>query len=745
MIDISKEFTPSAETVIGLLQKSGVAFYVPLYQRPYSWDKENIEQLTDDICSGVRDALGENNEIRFMGTLILITERTPKVNIDPRDVRALPNRIDNVIDGQQRISTISLLGTLLYERLAVLAEKLPQSEEFDDLRSELKDTRLARILELFSVDLQRGSPVRKPIIIRGSADEWTLDGDDSKYESEVASHLAKFLRAVEENTPFPAFDKATNAGKNLKQMKAVLTKIVERAHRPDTSYPSAKEILSGIEEELIWSYERPELREIASDPSRAGWETLCSVVQILGFLHYLTDRCCFTVIEPTREDWAFDMFQSLNASGTPLTAIETFKPLVVNMAGSSYKGSPMEKSFEDVDELFSREKSAPKKAKLTNEFLTVFALTESGKKKLPAHFSRQRKWLNDAYKPLKSTGQTGFIQRFGELSEYFREVVLYSSLDGSLERLKSANAQDAELGTLCMSFLQVSGHRMAHTILSLSYRRVLRGEDRAVDDFILTAKSVAAFFSIWRAARSTSGLDDVYRRFFEGDSSFATSGGLEFDVAEVRKRLRGELEKVGLLDREAWVRKASGVLSYRHSAKICRFFLFLAAHDSIIDSAKHGLMKAATEGTSPHLNLEKWNSKELSTVEHVAPATPANGHDWDPELYHDESCHLVGNLTLLPIKINSSATNKGWLEKLVYYRHLAETNPDNLESIHEMASHAGVEVAEATVKLLGDAKYAHHIRPIVEVGETGDWNLKLVKARSLRVCELSWRVLSEWL
>jgi len=70
--------------------------------------------------------------------------------------------------------------------------------------------------------------------------------------------------------------------------------------------------------------------------------------------YYLLQRCCFTLIEPVSENWAFDMFQSLNATGTPLTALETFKPLVVSLVASNnggFKGSKSEEYFEQVDQL----------------------------------------------------------------------------------------------------------------------------------------------------------------------------------------------------------------------------------------------------------------------------------------------------------------------------------------------------------------------------------------------------------
>ncbi|NJL10672.1 MAG: DUF262 domain-containing protein [Calothrix sp. SM1_7_51] len=78
MIDISKAFGTSSETISAFFQRPGVGYYIPLYQREYSWDKENIDQLIEDICRGVDSLLSEEkNTIRFLGTVILVTERNP--------------------------------------------------------------------------------------------------------------------------------------------------------------------------------------------------------------------------------------------------------------------------------------------------------------------------------------------------------------------------------------------------------------------------------------------------------------------------------------------------------------------------------------------------------------------------------------------------------------------------------------------------------------------------------------------
>ena len=70
---------------------------IPNYQRPYKWTAKNINQLLDDIT----DAKIENKETYRVGTLILY-----------KDNEALYN----IVDGQQRIITFSLLLKVLGEK-----------------------------------------------------------------------------------------------------------------------------------------------------------------------------------------------------------------------------------------------------------------------------------------------------------------------------------------------------------------------------------------------------------------------------------------------------------------------------------------------------------------------------------------------------------------------------------------------------------------------------------------------------
>lgn len=69
---------------------SNVHYEVPIYQRNYAWDSDQIEQLIEDIMS--------TDDDYFLGNLI----------VNQKD-----NNVYEVIDGQQRLTTLFLLERYL--------------------------------------------------------------------------------------------------------------------------------------------------------------------------------------------------------------------------------------------------------------------------------------------------------------------------------------------------------------------------------------------------------------------------------------------------------------------------------------------------------------------------------------------------------------------------------------------------------------------------------------------------------
>lgn len=75
-------------------------YYIPAYQRPYSWTTEEADALFVDLF----DSFAKNDENYFLGSIVLIKEEDrPKAQ---------------VIDGQQRLTTLTMLIAAIASQLA---------------------------------------------------------------------------------------------------------------------------------------------------------------------------------------------------------------------------------------------------------------------------------------------------------------------------------------------------------------------------------------------------------------------------------------------------------------------------------------------------------------------------------------------------------------------------------------------------------------------------------------------------
>jgi hypothetical protein len=86
-------------------------FEIPNYQRPYAWTTEQAGELFDDLVAAMQDACrspADTSRQYFLGSIVLIKK--------DRDPQA------SVVDGQQRLSTLTLL-------FAVLREVMPDAAD----------------------------------------------------------------------------------------------------------------------------------------------------------------------------------------------------------------------------------------------------------------------------------------------------------------------------------------------------------------------------------------------------------------------------------------------------------------------------------------------------------------------------------------------------------------------------------------------------------------------------------------
>ncbi|PDS23124.1 DUF262 domain-containing HNH endonuclease family protein [Flavobacterium branchiophilum] len=758
-LEIEKAFLTEGRSVYDYFQRPGVGFYIPLYQREYSWDKDNVEQLIEDIEKGVAAMINDEDEIRFLGTIITVVEKDKK-RIQPLDIQALPTAVEKLIDGQQRMSTIAIMGTLLYKQFSLLQEKINLKSGNKDELVEICQIWKEKLIDIFSFDLKSGKPKRKPKIVRGFLDEWSKDGNvDEKYISEISNYLAKFILAIEEQkNEFPEIPKLKSRfTSNARIIDTWLRKIITIHERDgdDDCIPPAWEILKKDENhEFIWSYPRENLFKIinlrTTNDKKSDSYITSSIVQLISISHYLLERCCFTIIQPINEDWAFDMFQSLNASGTPLTAIETFKPLVVNtteLNNEKYENSASKISYNKVENLFKDAGNAATKSKLTNEFLTSLAIVLNAWK-LESHFSSQRKYLERIYSSEISnySDQCDLIKFIGNYADFYKNVWLEYKGTNQLPIDKISVHQDADLASMLILFLKKSNHRMAITILNSLYSEVLNGSVNSISNFVEGVKAVSAFYILWRACDSNAGIDNIYRNFFKGkEPDQKARHWLEtkakINIPELKKYLKDSLIK----SKEDWLEKSKSYLKYDNSSTVCRIALIISSHDTVVDDLVPGLMKKGKPNCSPYLNLDKWNSDDLKDIEHVAPQN--NDGSWDSELYdlNSKLFDSIGNLTLLPTNINISASNKGWNEKFLYYQHLGTKDAQKAQELSTRAVNSGIKLNKSTLDILTGSSYNEHILPLLALGENGNWNLELVKQRRDRILDLLWEQVIKWL
>lgn len=116
----------------------GLRYIIPRYQRAYAWDKENGEKLWKDINNVL---LNQDNDY-FIGTMVL-SQTEDSTNIE-------------VIDGQQRLTTLSLLLLSLYLHYAELdsskaSKHILKYLKIGDIDDEYEVLTLSRVnLSLFS-------------------------------------------------------------------------------------------------------------------------------------------------------------------------------------------------------------------------------------------------------------------------------------------------------------------------------------------------------------------------------------------------------------------------------------------------------------------------------------------------------------------------------------------------------------------------------------------------------------------
>ena len=790
-----KLYRVSLETLRSVTNLKGninVGFVIPEYQRSYDWSKGDIERLLYDALTGLARLDKRSTEMiasdfTFLGSIILAKQ-------EASDERFSGDNYD-IVDGQQRLTTLALCACALSIRLRYFRSTLnssivPNSQHLKWLDDELKSmiAELDRCV-IGTADTGQEKPHMFPKIIKsgepGRGDKRGHDRSSSEYHSSIAKFFDEYASYKEQNDgksykdfSAPEFDdlKATmKIRDNYEIIRNVIGKLNDSSWYKDKDFKQLKiTSLSKAGYEKLFHkissfFDEDKVGEVLTDISKT--KKLEPMIRTLLFSSYFHSRILLSLIDTDDVFAALDMFDSLNTTGQPLTALETLRSRVVYIerkspGKASFAGSKSDHAYRKIehyiDEKYKQaDGKKDKKHAMTIELVISLGLYFEGER-VEGNLPDQRRFLTKAYdtaaKKDLNTAQL-FVTQIAQMSEF-----RYHYFDG-VNNDASSRSQFHSPGyrdnvDLLISFISAMKTSLAIPTL-FRYWTFTKGKLDRENEFFEVLQAVTAFIVLRRAATgNTAGIDNDLRGLMSKNNipktdinkgnciGSAFSRKKVMPVAQLKSALRQLLEKkLGSLDKKSWIGKVIDNPIYSNSQPLAKFMILIAAHRSKPSLKNDGtwtITKVRKGPENDFFNYARWKGSDCNTVEHIAPYTENSPNvGWDKDLYlSDQVRHRLGNLTLLPKVENSSSGNQSWELKNLFYKAAASSSPGEIDKHIANAAKSKISLPDATVALLKTTHKLHIVKPLANLNV---YNSNTVEVRSRNIADLTWKFLKPWL
>ncbi len=769
-LPIHEIFDAKGYSTTGFLSRPGQGCYIPAYQRPYSWDVENINSILETLTHGVEVSLMRSNTVSFLGTIIAMIDNT-HATIKPAYRAELPPGVITIIDGQQRITTFVLICIALHELARIYHAGIsPESGEAHKwIRSQLKRSMKALETSLF-IDMADGEGLFQyyPRVIRAYDDAWSSDGRQAQYESPIGSIAWKYLHHIKPEEPSKEFKFSAKSfpearrndylivETNFKHIRASLKELVQAESDKRKLPEPLKLIQSRHYIETLWDrgFSDDVQAFIEEQQSAEDYDHFVASFRLLTCIKYLCERMAFTVVTAKNEDDAFDMFEALNTTGEPLTALETFKPRVIEAEGiKEFDKSPSHDWYQKVETYLKQFKKADDRRDATTRLLLPFALSETGELRLKG-LQEQRQYLRSQFKS-EDLGELDdkreFVQRLGSLAEFVQHV--WVSKKGEIPKIDFPVSVDEET-LVGLTTLVQTGHEITISPLSRFFFKALTAAENKIEgeanEFVEAIRATVTFSTIWKTAfAGANKIDDQYRSIMRKGLNGAPplaarpeSGAGATSLANYKKMLKSALDNANIGKKDDWIKQILSSQLYSKQKTLARYLLFLASHDSVCDDDNPGLIKPGRSGSNQIITLQMWKSSVFETVEHIAPQT--NPGEWDDKLYEPISLfNTIGNLTLLPSAENALVGNRVWNHKRAIYSMLSAESDDHFNIEKEKCAELGLTLSSRATEVLAASSYNVMCKSVAKKADV--WDADFVAERSKRLASIAWDRLSPWL
>ncbi len=536
---------------------SKVIFEIPKYQREYTWGYREWEALFDDLT--------ENDDGYFLGSIICINSATDMITAPKFEV----------VDGQQRLTTLSLLLAALYTTL----------NSYKDL---LDDDQQSDILQL----------KRKLVLKKTQSD----------------------LRVVPQVQ-----------GSNRDDYMGLLAKIGIIPKRPMPKFAGLRRI------EKAYNYFIKRIAAVLEDTE----DKVAAMLKLLDKVN----AAILVMIEVSNHTDAYTLFESLNNRGTPLTAVDLIKNLllarldVIGDGNLDYYFSRWTEILDNLGEEYSDQERFFRQN--YNAFRkSLNAPFYKGDRQYPLGSIATRSTMLDIYEKLITRDPVKALDELSENAAIYAGILL-NKTDGLSDEQRE-------------SYLELQRAQGAPSYLSIMYL-VKNQENLGItdDDLVKVCRLLVKFF-IRRNLTDTPPTRDINRIFMSFIEAIEQNG---YRGSAIYTNLRDTLINTSASD-AFFEEKLRGPV-YDDNSGATRFILCMMA--------KRGMTRENAQDLWKKTNSNQY----VWSIEHIFPQGGnipdswvdmiADGDREKAKEYQSLYVHTFGNLTITGY--NSTLSNKSFSEK----------------------------------------------------------------------------------
>jgi hypothetical protein len=539
-----------------------MVFEIPKYQREYTWGSYQWENLFDDLL--------DNQSGYFLGTIICIDTSVDAINAPKREV----------VDGQQRLTTLSLLLCALYASIAQHKSELSDDQSDD-----------------FSL-------LKRKLVLKNTASGIRVIPQSQNHNLEDYKGVLAEQRIISPS-PMPKFAGNRRIKKAFEYFKRLIAKSVEDKKQEQESIATLFELL----------------------------EKVNSAVMVM--------------IEVSNHSAAYTLFESLNNRGTPLTAIDLIKNLLLaklDLAGSEsidYYFTRWQSILENigddyaVQERFFRHNYNAFRRSLNKPFASP-----NDARQFPLGALATRSNLLDIYERIIARDPQAFLDELTGSSELYSKIIV-----------RDADSLSPALRDSYQSLSRVQGTPSYLLLLYLEKGMGTLGITEA--DIANIAQLMITFF-VRRNLTDTPPTRDLTRMFMSIIDDIEQNAIKEKSAIDcIKERLAMSLAPDSVFEE-----KLRGAI-YADNYDVARFIL----------------CKIAESGMTRETTVDLWkrnnNGVYIWTIEHIFPEGDNIPKAWvdmiaDGDLpkakeIQSQYVHTFGNLTITGY--NSTLSNKPFIEK----------------------------------------------------------------------------------